>query len=143
MGNLKYGIVCLMVLSAVSLISCDRPECTNKNPVFDRFAPSTAEYKRELSKEMKKIGQENLSYWFDRYEKTDTGEYIFVHAQGKELCAMAHIRIDASDDKLAGLRRKEGLGYSGAELSGLRIHLAEKNLGEVTFVYGGLNRIID
>ena len=127
----------------LSFAACGRPACVNKNPVFGRFAPSTAEYKRELATEIQRIGQDDLGYWLDRYEKTDTGEFIFVHVQGKDLCAIAHIRVDGWDDKIAGLRKTAGRGYSGAGLIGLQLRIEETSAGAVSFKYAGVDRIFD
>jgi hypothetical protein len=130
-------------VALLSLVACDRPECVNQNPVFDRFSPSTAEYKSELARKIQEVGQDDLRYWFDRYEKSDTGEYIFVHAQGEGLCAVAHIRVDEWDEKMAGLRKTSGRGYSGAGLIGLRLRIEETSSGAASFEYAGLDRISD
>ena len=136
-SSLWYGIAILLL----SIVSCDRPECANENPVFTRFTPDAKEYKRELAKEMQRIGQERLGYWFDRYEWKETGEYIFVNAQGHGLCAMARIRVESWDNKIKGLRGRGG--YRGAGLIGLRVDVVQLDSGQVELVYSGLDRISD
>lgn len=130
-----------MAILLLFIASCDRPECVNKNPVFTRFAPDAKEYKRELAREMQRIGQKKLSYRFDRYERRETGEYILVHAQGHGLCAMARIRVESWDNTIKGLRG--GGGYRGAGLIGLRVDVVQLDSGEVELVYSGLDRIFD
>jgi hypothetical protein len=87
---------------------------------------------------MQQSGQDRLRYWFNQYEKRDNKEYILVHVQGDSLCAMGEVLVQ-NWDKIQGLRG--GAGYSGAELSGLRLAIAEQE--EDVLVYRGLERILD
>jgi len=44
------------------LVSCDRPQCNNNNPVFNDHLPTSNKYKVELADQINEIGPENLSY---------------------------------------------------------------------------------
>ena len=52
-------------------LSCDRPICDNKNPIFDKNDINSLEYKTELIHQMDKFGKRSLTYWFDSYMKED------------------------------------------------------------------------
>ena len=40
----------ILVLLLICLISCDRPECKNENPIFEAYEPNSKKYKDELDK---------------------------------------------------------------------------------------------
>lgn len=120
--------------------SCNRPECRNINPVFDKFTFDTKEYKSELAKQIQSIGTENLSYWFDKYYKKAGKEFIVIHIQGGALCAKGEIQVN-DWSKISGMRR-EVSGYSGAELSGLKIEIEQDSIG-TNFIYDNIDRILD
>ncbi len=120
--------------------SCNRSECKNTNPTFDKFRPDTKEYKSELAKRLKSIGTNNLSYRFDKYLKKGGKEFIVIHIQGEEFCAKGEIQVN-DWGKISGMRR-EISGYSGAELIGLKIEIKQDSLG-TNFIYEDIDKIID
>lgn len=124
----------------IIFISCDRPNCKNTNPVFDKFVPESNEYKQELSKQIGVIGFENLDYWFDRYLKINSKEYIEVYVQNDSICAKAIVEV-RDWSKIEGLR-KENNGYSGVKLKGLRMRIEHVG-NEVDFIYEGIDKIED
>jgi hypothetical protein len=131
-----FGIAILILAT----VSCDRPECQNTNPIFDRFTPAQEEYKLELVKQVK--GRESkLRYWLDRYEEKNNREYLMVFIQGDSLCAKAEILIE-NWEGIEGIRRVKGKGYSGAELAGFKydVHFQSER---TTFSYRGVDRIVD
>ncbi len=120
--------------------SCDRPECKNTNTTFNKFMPDTKEYKIELARQMESIGTENLSYWFDRYLIKGDEEFIVIHIQGDELCAIGEIQVD-DWGKISGMRRQTN-GYRGAELKGLKFETKKDSTG-TNFIYRDIDRVID
>lgn len=138
MTNLfKYFIAVVVLI----VISCDRPECSNTNPVFDANPPESNEYKMELAAQLDN-NPEGLTYWFDRYEEKNGEELMAVFVQGENLCAKAIITIREPNDKLDGIIRAKGGGYHGAELDGLEFATV-KQAGETMFVYKNLGSILD
>lgn len=131
----------LFSIASLLFISCDRPECTNINPVFEANLPESSEYKTELATRLDK-NSNNLTYWFDRYEEKDSRQYIHAFVQGDSLCAKAVILLQNPNEKLDGIIKAKGGGYHGAELDGLEFATVKK-AGETIFVYKNLNRIID
>lgn len=123
------------------MLSCDRPKCGNTNPIFDRYTPETKEYKEELARLLEMNKNNELSYWFDRYEPKNNKEYILVYIQGGELCAKGLILVD-NWGKLEGVKRAQGLGYGGAELRGLQIDI-RKDSQEIELVLKDIDYIID
>jgi hypothetical protein len=97
------------------------------------------EYKEELAKQIRSIGQDNLEYWFDRLERREDKDYMIIYVQGQSLCAKGYVRVQ--DWKGIENLRDYG-GYSGAGLSGLRLNISEIN-GKVELVYAGIDSIID
>ena len=131
----------LFFITPLLFISCDRPECTNTNPVFDANLPDSNEYKAELAAKLDK-NSDDLTYWFDRYEEKDGRQYIQTFVQGDSLCAKAVILLQNPDEKLDGIIKAKGGGYHGAELDGLEFATVTQ-AGETIFVYKNLNRILD
>jgi hypothetical protein len=121
-------------------IACDRPNCKNTNPIFDKFSPESSEYKLELSKQIQSVGFENLDYWFDKYLKINDKEYIEINVQNDSLCAKATVEVK-NWSKIEGLR-KEINGYRGAKLNGLRMRI-ERVGNKVDFIYEDIANIED
>lgn len=137
----KTIITLITLLIFFATVSCDRPNCKNKNPIFDSHAINSAEYKAELLREIEKQGQENLTYWFSDYTEQNGGEYIVVNIQNHSLCAKGMIRIN-DWQKLEGIKRTKGLGYVGALLKGFTFDM-RKEAGHIEFVYKDIDRIVD
>jgi hypothetical protein len=74
----KANLFTWMLVVILAAISCDQPICENKNPIFEKYDINSFEYKTELIKQIEKIGQKNLSYWFESYTKEGEKEYIIV-----------------------------------------------------------------
>ncbi|WP_293894389.1 hypothetical protein, partial [Flavobacterium sp.] len=85
---LAFCLVTLIVCFAgsLTLVSCDRPVCKNKNLIFDKYSPETKEYKIELIKQFAKVDKSKLTYWMDTYQEENNTKYINVHIQGDGLC---------------------------------------------------------
>ncbi|MBK6963176.1 MAG: hypothetical protein IPH20_04360 [Bacteroidales bacterium] len=66
-----------LTVLAVAFIACDRPECKNTNQIFDNYSPESNEYKTELAKQLDRIDNSKLTYWFNEYvENQWTGDLI-------------------------------------------------------------------
>lgn len=130
----------LSVLIAIAALSCDRPTCSNTNPVFDKLTPDSEEYKAELAKHLQKDA--NVTYWIERYEEKDGQPYLHVFVQGDSLCAKGIVQINRSDETAAGVIKAKAGGYHGAELSNpeLEIH---RDASTTTFSFARQGRIID
>ncbi len=138
--KLKVWNLYLLTTIFIFANSCNRPECRNTNPFFDKFTFDTKEYKTELARQIKSIGTENLFYVHNKYLKKNSKEYIVIHIQGGELCAKGEIQVN-DWSKLSGMRR-EISGYRGAELQGLTFKIEQDSTG-TNFVYENIDRIID
>jgi hypothetical protein len=131
----------LVPLAALLVISCDRPKCRNTNPVFDRYAPETNEYKSELIKELKKVSAKKISYWIDKYSMKDSIEYMSVDIQDGTLCAKAIFNITHSES-LEQYKKVKGLSYRGAGLAGFKYHIDSTN-GTYNFIFDHVAWIVD
>ena len=129
---------CLLSLT----VSCDRPQCKNTNPVFDKFSPDEKEYKDELVKQLKVVDNSKLSYWLDKYQEDDSLQYLHVFIQGDGLCAKGIVTIKKLDDKLEGIQKAKGMGYSGAELTNLKFDIYQDST-KTELVYKSLDGIVD
>ena len=133
----------ILILSSFVFLfaSCDRPECKNTNPIFDSNGVETNIYKKELIKEIERIGKENLTYWLSEYSEQNGQEYITVHIQGAGLCAKGTIRV--TDWKnMNGIKKTKGKGYHGSELRDLNFDAISEG-DSITFVFKNLGAIID
>ena len=124
------------------MVSCDRPECKNANPVFNQHAPETKVYKDELAKQLKIVDNSKLSYWMGIYQKTDGKEYIHANIQGDGLCAVLVLSIRESQNGIEGILRTKGMGYRGAELKHLRFDVLQDK-SNTEFIFKSIESIID
>jgi hypothetical protein len=131
----------LIVLAALLVTSCDRPKCSNTNPVFDKYAPETNEYKAELIKELKKASAKKISYWIDKYSVKDSIEYMSVDIQDGTLCAKAIFNI-TNALSLEQYKKVKGLSYRGAGLAGFKYHIDSAN-GNYNFIFDDVAWIVD
>jgi hypothetical protein len=131
----------ILTVLLVSLVSCDRPECNNTNPVFDSNEIESIAYKEELVKEIERVGEENLSYWIADYIVQNGREYITVNIQGGGLCAKGMLQV-INWTNIEGIRRNKGDGYHGAQLAGLTFNIID-NGNSIDFIYEDVERIVD
>lgn len=132
------------LIPAATLIffaSCDRPDCTNTNPVFDSHGVETIAYKRELASEIERIGMDNLSYWLSDYTSENGKEFITVNIQGEGLCALGMLQVN-DWTHIEGIKKTEGVSYRGAELKGLVFDIIDDG-SSIDFIYQNIDRIVD
>lgn len=142
-NQIEMNRIVLFIAGLVAFLftACDRPECTNTNPVFEEHTHESVSYKNELRDEVNRIGINNLRFWLDSYVKRGEQEYILVNVQGKGLCAIAELEVDEWG-KLKGIQEKKGVTYRGAELVGLTFDFIQN--GEfVQLSYTGVDHILD
>jgi hypothetical protein len=118
----KTNLIIFILFVILTVVSCDRPICSNKNPVFDKYDINSFEYKTELLKQIEKIGQKNLSYWFESYIKENEKEYIIINIKNNSLCAKGKILVK-DWNKIEEIKRTSGQSYVGAKLKGLTFNI--------------------
>ena len=136
---MKRKILPLLLILSIA-ISCDRPKCTNTNPVFNDFDPSSNEYKKELIAKIEDLGNSNVKYWIAGFEELNDKQYMMLNVQGSNLCALGHFEIK-NTNKLETFIRNKGLGYRGARIIGFKFSILEAD--SISLVYLDLKRIID
>jgi hypothetical protein len=127
---------------SIFIISCDKPECKNINPIFDKYSPAAKEYKNELCKQLKLVDNSKLSYWLDKYQEDDSLQYLHVFIQGDGLCARGVVIVKEWDDKLKNIHRAKGIGYRGVQLTNLKIDI-QQDSNNTELVYQGMDAIVD
>lgn len=136
---MKHVIAFLLCLSFFA--SCERPECRNTNPVFDKFPPESNEYKAELIRQLNRPDLVKLTYWIDKYVKDSTKEYMYISVQAKDICAKGILDITNAED-LEAFKRVKGMSYQGSELSGL-VYTIDSTGGAYNFVFKDVVWIAD
>lgn len=133
--------ICILLLSALFIASCDRPDCENTNPVFDDNSPDSRVYKNELVSQLKSLDEGKLTFWLKSYEEINGSEYLYFYVQGDGLCAVMEMTME-NWDGLELVREKKGVSYRGAEFRGLKyeVKLSDE---ETQFIYRSHDRIID
>ena len=126
----------------IFLASCNGPECKNYNPVFDKFSPSSKEYKNELVNQLKDIDHKELSYWLKEYEEVNGQEYLKFHIQSDNLCAIIILTMQHWDDKLKYVKAAKGQSYQGAEFTDLKFDILQDSL-KTEFIFKNFEKIID
>lgn len=131
----------LLSLLFVFAISCDRPTCTNTNPVFDQNEPDSKVYKEELISQIKVVDKQKLTYWLKEYKKEGVKELCYFYIQGDGLCAVMPLVV-TSAEQLEDVRMKKGVTYRGAEFLGLKYDIIQDSTN-TEFVFKSYSKIID
>ena len=137
----KTNLIIFILFVILTVVSCDRPICSNKNPVFYKYDINSFEYKTELLKQIEKIGQKNLSYWFESYIKENEKEYIIINIKNNSLCAKGKILVK-DWNKIEEIKRTSGQSYVGAKLKGLTFNI-ENDSNKIELIYKDITRIVD
>ena len=78
----------------------------------------------------------------DKYQEDDGLQYLHVFIQGDGLCAKGIVTIKKWDDKLEGIHKAKGMGYSGAELTNLKFDIYQDS-SKTELIYQNLDGIVD
>lgn len=137
----KNSVWAIFVISITLSISCDRPECTNENPIFDTNEPNSKIYKEELAQQLAQVDESELRYWFQKYEDKEGIESLYFYVQSDSLCAVLYLTMNHWE-KLERVREKKGVGRRGAEFTNLSYEIVQDSLS-TRFIYNTFDRIID
>jgi hypothetical protein len=122
-------------------MSCDRPECSSSNKILQQYPVASQEYKRELARLIETSNLDHLGFWFDRYVSNSDGDFMLVNVQGDSICAFAFLKVE-NWKGIENIRDKQGRGYGGAQLYGLKLHIVKEG-ANTKFIYDSLERIFD
>jgi len=129
------------VCAAILLFSCNKPVCTNNNPVFDQYRPEATEYKRELCKQLNAADRKKLTFWIERDSVIGGVDYMYIEIQGKNLCA--HGIFDITNGRgLNNYRAVKGVGYKGGELKGFK-YIIDTSGGDIRYLFDEVVWIAD
>ena len=131
----------LVIVLSSQLFGCDRPECRNMNPVFDRYKPGEKAYNDELLLSIDKLDANNLRYWFREYREINGQEEICFYIQGDGLCAEMVMKVN-DWSQLEALRKVKGNTYHGAEFTGLKYDIIGDS-SNTEFIFKSYTSIID
>lgn len=126
----------------ILIFSCDRQVCKNQNPIFDKFSPSSKEYKDELIKQLSKVEKSKLTYWMDIYQEEKHSKYIHAFIQGDGLYAKIILTLNGEDKGIEGIIENKGMGYRGAEFEDLKFDIKQDST-TTEFVFREIGRILD
>ena len=86
----------------------------SKNPIFEKFKPSSAEYKQELAKQLQSRNADDLTFLFNNYVVIDGKEYLDILIKGNGIDAQGLVLVN-SWDKISVIKSTKPL--PGAILS--------------------------
>lgn len=140
---MKYRFLSALTLFflLISIISCDRPNCTSNNQIFNDNQPNSETYKQELASELSKVNQSELTYWLKKYDQVNNQEYLHFYIQGDGLCATMVLTMNQWD-KLEKVREKKGVTFRGAQFTNLTFDIQQDSLA-TKFIYNSFDSIID
>lgn len=131
----------LFLFLLLACFSCDRPECKNTNPIFDKYPPESVEYKRELVHELLKTEPQNVGFWADSYKKIGDREYMYIYVQSDAICAKGILDITEGLN-LDNYKRVKGKSYSGAKIQGLQFRF-DTAVDRYDLVYVDMTMLVD
>jgi hypothetical protein len=141
----KVAVLVYFVIFGVA--SCDSNECTNQNPIFDKFSPESEEYKSELASQLSFAIQNKLlvNYYFEKLSKEGETRLMYTKVKGHNLCAVLILDISVPDEMLKSIIQVKGMGYRGAVLEGMNFIVTKDSAdkGRTRFRYLSVEDIID
>ena len=139
---MKFKLVyTFLIVSAMSLLSCDRPQCTNKNIIFKTNTPNSKKYKDELVTQLNKVRDSKLTYWPQKYDEQNGKETLYFNIQGVGLCAILHLTINHWNT-LENVRETKAVGRRGTEFTNLKFKIKQDSIS-TEFVFVSYDRLID
>lgn len=129
-----------LIICIIALTACNNVKENIPNSVFDKLSPASKEYRDELAAKLKS-NSEGFHYTFKNYVENDGKKYLDIEVKGDDFKATGLVLVN-SWNKLDGIKRTKGLGYSGAELRGLKLDIQKTPYG-ANFVYNDLEEIVD
>lgn len=133
-------LISVLVVTTL-LFSCNKPNCANTNPVFDKYPPQANEYKAELIKQLNSTDRKKISYWIDGDTVINGAAYMRMFLQGGGLCARGVFDITNAKG-LNNFKKVKGVGYSGGELKGFKYTIDSAG-GNYRFVFEEVAWIAD
>ncbi len=130
----------LIVMCALTIIGCGKPDCVNSNSIFNEYRSEQIEYKEEVLKVVES-NDDKIEFWLNRYVKNEEGEFIDVQISGDKICANALILVK-DWTKMEGIQKTEGRAFSGAKLVRLKFILVKDSMNSV-FLYKDVEKIMD
>lgn len=143
----KKPLIILVILAVLItwLVSfCNRPDCINNNPVFDKFDPETIEYRNELKNQIEKIGKDKLNFWIFNLKRIDGVDYLKLYVQSDQLCAILFAKnlSGKAISKFPDRNLESSLGYHGARLVNVELNI-DTTLKQTNFVIEKIGSILD
>jgi len=133
---MKNSIIKIAVIVLAALSSCNRASKDS----FSIRNPDSKEFKNELAKKIK-ADDGKLTYSFNSFKVKGTMQFINVDIEGVDFHATTAILVE-NWGKLSQIRENKGVGYSGAQLKGLKLTIEDTSNGAV-FKYKDVKEIID
>ncbi len=130
----------MTIFFVFALIGCNNVNDDTSNTVFEKFSPTTREYKNELAAKLK-TNPEEIHYTFNKFVINDGKEYIDVQIIGPDFEGTGLVLVN-NWSKLESIKQTKGKGYSGAELRGLKLDIEEDSSG-ANLIYNDLDKIVD
>jgi len=123
------------------VISCKSPQCKNKNVVFDKFGPSSRDYKEELIKQLGAVDHSKINFLFHECFSTNGKNYLIFFVRSDSLCANAILLI-RSWTGIENIEKTKGKGYRGAEFKNLKFDIYRDSL-QTELVFKSADKIFD
>lgn len=132
-----------LISMSLFFFSCqEQTACKNLNPVLNDSGFNSVNYQKAVREAIETLPKGSVSYYLDRYYVKDGNEYLVAEIKSKNvLCAKAEFLIKPAVF-LADIRRTKGMGYSGAELKGLRFE-SKLKANSVILMIDKIESIID
>ena len=139
---MKFKLVyTFLILSAMCLLSCDRPKCANENIIFKTNTPNSKKYKDELVTQLNKVKDSKLTYWLQKYDEQNGKETLYFNIQGVGLCAILHLTMNHWNT-LENVRETKAVGRRGTEFTNLKFKIKQDSIS-TEFVFVSYDRLID
>lgn len=127
----------MFISCIVTLTACNNVKNDTSNSVFENYSPATKEYKNELATILKS-NPEGLLYTLNKFIENDGKEYLDIKIKGDDFEAKGLVLVN-NYNKIEGIKKTKGQGYSGAELRGLKLDIQENSSG-ANLIYNDLEK---
>lgn len=131
----------LSILMLAVLVSCDKPNCTSNNPIFNNYPPENQIYKNELLRSINNVDKNELRFWFKEIKNLKDRKELLFFVQNENICAIMSMEFQQIK-KLENLIQKNGKSFHGAEFTNLKFEAIQEN-NNIKFVLIDFDEIID
>ena len=131
--------ISIVIVTFLTIISCDKPRCENKNPNYLDNPINSKAYNDELVKELST--EQDLGFWLKEVVSEKGNDYLDVYIYNENVCTVGRFLV-TDWSPIEGIYKTKGVGYRNAKLHGF-LYSITYTKSETILNFQDLTSIID